>query len=754
MLSLRINGLMAMAFLFACQLVKGQSTTDKEDYQVQLAAVKKEVWAWKNPAFDVRKIPVEYNKYSTVIIAQHIEMESTANKSLKLFGAGGGLIKSTYFVRTDRALIKINDKAALENYSEIGYEEILRRNSPNQVFKNFSNTYLGVRLIKPDGSIQEVNNAESVLTKDEYTVREAKLAVSGLEIGDIIDYFIRTVEVAEGEIENKEILFDMAEESPILSYSMHGLISKKYALEYRSMNGAPEMKVTDTGDNFELSFSKKDIPAYPIALWMSPMRQIPIVRLNMVFGYKGMDANKLNARRPGEIYKNIPQEELVEDVKVFVNMVRSEYKVTPFTFLTQRIDKKLAELKRAKVEMTPEETACVIYYYLRWWAYYETSGKSNLLVGIERNKKRMRDEYRMKYICYLYELFKDYGIKSDYVLATSKYGPENSKALLMSDFELLIRTSEGKPVYFSFDGRFTPGNYFPYYLEGQQAPAFYLAKRSRNNEDVSYFIPYSNAESNQQKELLNVRLDNSNPQRLLIDRSTTETGYMKIGDQLNLLLFEEYYEAERIEIGEKMSLTEKFADKKRTKSLATEYDQAFADARKERLKEFESAIKEHFDVNPLELKGQKVSKMGIRHNNPDLEYSASFAIDGWVKKAGNNYIMDIGKLLGTQLKLEEKFRNRTEDIYMPYARSFNWEVRFKIPDGYTVEGIDKLSVNLDNESARLNSKASIQGSDLVFVVEKAYKKGYEPASAWPRLLAMIDAAQDLYNVKVLLKKKA
>jgi hypothetical protein len=53
-------------------------------------------------------------------------------------------------------------------------------------------SFLGFRIIKPDGNIKEINPDEIILTEDKENDKKAKVAVSGLQIGDIVDYFIET----------------------------------------------------------------------------------------------------------------------------------------------------------------------------------------------------------------------------------------------------------------------------------------------------------------------------------------------------------------------------------------------------------------------------------------------------------------------------------------------------------------------------------------------------------------------------------
>ncbi|MBO9731744.1 MAG: hypothetical protein J7623_24095 [Chitinophaga sp.] len=65
-----------------------------------------------------------------------------------------------------------------------------------------------------------------------------------------------------------------------------------------------------------------------------------------------------------------------------------------------------------------------------------------------------------------------------------------------------------------------------------------------------------------------------------------------------------------------------------------------------------------------------VDKMGLQHNDPDFVYHTNFILDGPLKHAGNNNILETGKLIGGQLEIKLEQRDRKVDIYMPYARSF------------------------------------------------------------------------------------
>ena len=125
----------------------------------------------------------------------------------------------------------------------------------------------------------------------------------------------------------------------------------------------------------------------------------------------------------------------------------------------------------------------------------------------------------------------------------------------------------------------------------------------------------------------------------------------------------------------------------------------------------------------------------------------------WIKKAGNNYLFEIGKVIGNQLQIKEDDRNRAIDIYEPFARSFNYQINVDIPAGYNIEGIEALNKKAENETGYFKSNASLQENHLVVNIKKEYSNNFEPAANWTKMLEFIDVASDFNNTKLLLKKK-
>ena len=140
--------------------------------------------------------------------------------------------------------------------------------------------------------------------------------------------------------------------------------------------------------------------------------------------------------------------------------------------------------------------------------------------------------------------------------------------------------------------------------------------------------------------------------------------------------------------------------------------------------------------------------------NSYLTYNETFAInDALIKRAGPNYILEIGKLIGGQITINEIEYERTKPVQMNFPRSYNYNITLKLPEGFTVSGLDKLNKSVDNATGSFISTAKVEGSNLVITTSKNYKHNYETSANWPKMIAFLDEAVQFTNEKILLKKQ-
>ncbi|HEY8969014.1 MAG TPA: hypothetical protein VIM64_07970, partial [Puia sp.] len=116
---------------------------DLTKYKERAAAVRSEVWAWKEPAFANKAVPADFAGESCVIMARKAVIEADSKKHLDW---ALGSHRNYYYNSTVRELVKINDKASLEEYSELSYRQFKKLNG---WMSSTTTTFVGARIIKP-----------------------------------------------------------------------------------------------------------------------------------------------------------------------------------------------------------------------------------------------------------------------------------------------------------------------------------------------------------------------------------------------------------------------------------------------------------------------------------------------------------------------------------------------------------------------------------------------------------------------------
>lgn len=734
-----------------CGSREAAAQKDARQYKETAEKFRQQIWSGQAPEFKVRSVPAEYADYSAIVMARSIEIIGDSKKRSKLFFGSFQGYRELTFTQTVRELIKINDKSALAEYSEIEYTRLQKRSG--LYVERRSTMYVGIRVIKPDGSVKEVPVDDVVLTKDESRVKEAKIAVADLQVGDLVDYYIVKQDLTDNVEPNDELftrIFRFYDDLPVLNNAIHIELGKKYAIEYRCYNGAPDFKVTKSEDDdniFDL-VKKNSAPVKGADLWVSPYRQLPIIRFNILLGYKGIFSGIYNTRKPGMVYKNQLLEEFVQDE---INSVANQnYLIKEVGFYeVPELHRRILDMKRSKVN--PDSIAAEIYYTFRYSSFLRIISGMNPAGVVNRGQLELDIN---KITIYLSHLCHEFKTDASIVLGTSRYGPD-PKEILGNDFRYLLYIPEGKRKFIGMADIYSPGFYLPAELEGNTTAVALnvgFAKRAGAIEKSTTSIPVSNASANLRVESLVVDplLSTSD---LQISRNTKLSGHYSNDLQGQLILMEDYINAERKAFGIAGTVLDEMRGVKKGEKYAEELAAAFAEERKKQPEKFKAEIADWFEQEISELKDTKVINLGVRHTRPVFEFASVFKMNGCVKKAGNNYIVEIGKLQGTPLKITEEQRKRTIDVYMPFARAIETYITLNIPEGYSCEGVAALNKAVENETGYFKTEAKVEGNKLTLSIRKSYNHALEPAANWEKLLAFIDAANDFENAKILLKKK-
>ncbi|TMI83907.1 MAG: hypothetical protein E6H10_06995 [Bacteroidetes bacterium] len=185
----------------------------------------------------------------------------------------------------------------------------------------------------------------------------------------------------------------------------------------------------------------------------------------------------------------------------------------------------------------------------------------------------------------------------------------------------------------------------------------------------------------------------------------------------------------------------------------TKYDDPDKDEHiRERKDIFEKSLKEDLDVGKYE--DFELLKDGRYGDTAMLQFKEKFTLKKLLSKAGRNYIFEVGKLIGDQIKLEpSELAGRQVDIWIPHARTIENNISISIPAGYSVEGLQDLDMTIDNESGSFISTAKLENDRLLISSKKIYKRNFDKKEAWPNYVAFLESAYKFSQSKIVFKKK-
>jgi hypothetical protein len=265
-------------------------------------------------------------------------------------------------------------------------------------------------------------------------------------------------------------------------------------------------------------------------------------------------------------------------------------------------------------------------------------------------------------------------------------------------------------------------------------------------------MPATVYKDNYEAEIIAVKMDAGNPQLLTVNRKISTRGSLKKDAQAALTIYEEMARQTAAAVGVTDDLiTQNNSHGRNAKKVEEELKSLLEKARTKHKEDFENEIQRNYDVKAKELKSYRILNFGVQADAP-FEVDEEFAMEGWVKKAGNNYIVDIGKFIASQIEIKKEQRERKKDIYMPFPRGFSYHIEFTLPEGYNAEGLDKLNVKSENETGAFVSLAKKDGNKIIVDISKHYVNSFEPADKWPLIVNFLDKALEFNQQKILLKK--
>ena len=215
----------------------------------------------------------------------------------------------------------------------------------------------------------------------------------------------------------------------------------------------------------------------------------------------------------------------------------------------------------------------------------------------------------------------------------------------------------------------------------------------------------------------------------------------------------DYYDY-KDEEGERFELNDDFAGtlwmKKRLVGLRESYLSSREET-KDNLLEF--LTKSEYEFNVSSVSDLQIDQTGRYDDAPKMIYSFAMESDELISKVGPNYLLNVGKLIEKQIKIEEDELERVYPIYMSCPRTYSFDIRINIPDEFEVKGLENFDVDTTTDQGAFVSSAKVDGNVLVLETQKSYNSHYAKKETWPDVVKFLNAANTFTEQKLLLKKK-
>ena len=690
---------------------------EKADYLKLAQKVRQEVWSSTPADFQKRTVPDRYKNASAVILSYYRELstdyyrKATADLVLNL-----RLTRQIDCTDMERMLIQINDKKALKDYSEFTFKTKSRKWTWGYHHK--TQTVLGIRVIKKNGNVQEVSLDDYVDVKEGKNDKDLsqKIAVPGLEVGDCIDVFsLDQIDTQEQQLD--PFYFVLRQDEPVLYTKVHCVLDQSLATVYRTMNGAPDFtQTTDKDKNAVLDMVMDKPVDAESSIWYNSLEQSPFIEM-YITPTKAKVAVVEKAMRQKGVRGNPDVTPILQDdwklLKSYVSKGGYSPAGLPSTYKSV--------FKSAKKEgMSAEEKADRIYSF-----EYVSRGASQRVFNTVAN--------------YLRKL----GVEIEMGITTPFGALPVDKLINYNSTSWFFRL-KGTDVYY-FPGTYPKvASEIPYIYQGRKA---YM-----QDSEEQITIPVSQAEDNKSVNDMVVKLDGT---KLDISRKVTYSGEQKMYGQSLVSPDNTLFGSSQLEAYWRYL---KYDDKDPyscyTKKESAELKGAFNEFRKNAIDPFKAEISSYHDGNPVQVGGYGVDCVGIRRDSSNFVYHVDYVMDGMVKRAGNNYLLSVGKLIGSSLKIEGKDRERIDDVWRKMAFADEWNIEIPLPQGYKVsaEALKKIETSVANECGEFTVKATAGNESVKVYVRKCFAHRVEPVSNWSKLLALVDACSAFADKQMVIAK--
>lgn len=686
--------------------------------------IAKKVWAMDEPAFDAKTVIADSlnSANSAVIIAwlDNIDIKKEAYTAVyKASGETNRIVRE----HLKRVLVRLNDQSAVDHYSEFEFDDDSQIKQLIVLYRE--NVAFGARVHKHDGSIAniDVSNALEISDgkKSDKNTR-FRLAIPGLEPGDVLEYFHYNEEMVE-EFDLDHLDLQMCTRYPVLHREIRGLFSPYITIEAKSFNGVPNLKTTPgKNENNELSLVLTNMPAITFEKYTIADRQLPFVRMNFLNNTSSR-YHPATARRggfygtiaPGTYYRDIfsyfhdaVYESMLPDAAA--KLVRNYFlKNTP--------------------DATPGQTAEAAHLALQYAALtddrekHDRSSLQTMLLLDTFDKLKVAPRDSMGFVFF------------------NSYDNVPTEQLTTWEEPRFAATVAGR--YFDPLDMATPSGEMGARYQGQQGGCFIGNAKNMPERSLPTVVQLPDLKHTGNRIIEASKVSVSDDGRIVVDRTMTRTGMAKenvksLTDNNEWIdAFEDYFN---------------IPASKRYKAK----DRDNVGRNRELIELLKNESEAYVGLRPDTITDYKMIERGIMPGQKAMNYCLKATYNDLVQNTGDMMVVNIGKLFGAVSKLDNAERNRILDAMLPSAFQESRTISFAVPDGYTVdeESLGALNVVVNNllGTYAVQPRLSEDGRTIDFTGVSRIKTSFVSLDLWPKMVELLDAATDFSEARLILNR--
>ena len=678
------------------------------------------VWNTRSDLFDAHKeIPDSISAgNSAVIIAEFNNIDAHHEYHENNYNVTNRTKREIWV----RRMVKLLDANAVKDFSEHEFGNRDKIVAGYRTIASSDNAF-GARIHKPDGTIVDVDlkDAYDITSGKNDEVESYKIAIPGLEPGDVLEYFDYTQEWIN-DLDLADIQIMPYAEYPTMDYVVEGTFHPKLTVEYRTYNGHPLPTTTvNPTDKNKLELHLKNIGTVTDRKLLRKNRQLPSMRLSTL-NNTSMLRYYPSTIRKGGLRGNIMPGTIYRDIKAALA-------ASTYDDVFPRQIKKLAEnYIKAHPDATPDQKIEAVWLACEYVNFTD--------------EKRGHNDYWLALIC------ADIINKMKLSEGDAGVGFVNSR----KDVPTTMIMRWNQPDFGTYaNGKIYTYNGFNYYMPGE-IPGDYQGEEggmfSGNRNDLTMATMPT---------IIKVGTTKSNANRASVKGKvsfddTEATAHADL--DINLTGTTKSLASSLTNLNEWAAAVEDFFDIPANKR----YKDKEADPveRKKELEKEAVDFADNFVAGSSTINSIDVVERGIVPGTPATKVKLDLTANEFTSNAGNGILLNIGRFAGKYARLEGADRERMLDAFLTSPVQYYYDIVFEVPQGYAPDAasLENCNVNVSNmygsffAAARLTDDGNIELN-----VRQRFNTYMIPQNEWASFLELSDAAAAFNDAAVLLNRK-